>query len=84
MRPHVAFALAAATMFAGPLAFASGIVSQSAVYDPATTDVDCTIVFNHQVDFSFVCDFGRGVDGFHYDIVGDPSLPFPLNRDSII
>jgi Ca2+-binding RTX toxin-like protein len=59
-------------------------LAQSAVFDPATGQVAFTLTFNRPPDFQTVDSLGRQADSFQYYIVGDPSLPYPRNYDSII
>ena len=59
-------------------------LSQSAVYDPATGQVTFTLTFNRAPDFQSVDSLGRQADSFQYFIVGDPSLSYPNNYDTII
>jgi hypothetical protein len=42
------------------------------------------IVFDQVPDFFTTDSFGRQADSFQYFIVGNPSLPYPSNYDSII
>ena len=60
------------------------VVSQSAVFDPATRRVTFSLAFNRAPDFQTVDEFNRQADSFQYFIVGDPALPYPDNFDSII
>jgi hypothetical protein len=59
-------------------------VSESAVFNPATGEVQFTIEFNQHPDFFTLDSVGRQADSFQYFIVGDPSLPYPENYDAII
>jgi hypothetical protein len=59
-------------------------LSQTAVFDPATQQVNFTIDFNQAPDFMTVDQYGRQADSFQYYIVGDPSRPYPENYDSIV
>ena len=59
-------------------------LSQSAVYDPATGQVTFTLTFNRAPDFQSVDELDRPADSFQYFIVGDPSLSYPNNYDTII
>jgi hypothetical protein len=58
--------------------------SQSAVFNPTTGTVQFSITFNQPPDFFTVDSFGRQANSFQFFIVGDPSLPYPKNFDSII
>jgi len=60
------------------------VLSESAVFDPATGQVTFTLAFNRQPDFQTVDEFGRQADSFQYYIVGDPTLPYPDKYDAII
>jgi hypothetical protein len=60
------------------------VLSESAVFDPATGQVAFTLVFNRQPDFQTEDEFGRQADSFQYYIVGDPTLPYPDKYDAII
>ena len=51
--------------------------SQSAVFDPATGQVTFTLTFNRPPD-------RQTGESFQYFIVGDPSLHYPNNYDTII
>ena len=59
-------------------------VSQSAVFNPATSEVQFTIEFNQPPDFFTLDSFGRQANSFQFFIVGDPSLPYPELYDAII
>ena len=59
-------------------------ISQSAVFNPASQEVQFTIEFNQAPDFFTVDAFGRPENSFQYFIVGNPKLPYPQNYDSII
>jgi PEP-CTERM putative exosortase interaction domain len=59
------------------------IVSESAVFDPATQDVFFTLVFNRMPDFFIVDGVGRQADSFQY-FVGSTGLPYPASFVSII
>jgi hypothetical protein len=61
-----------------------GIVTQHAIYRPASGKVTFILVFNRRPDFFTTDEFGRPANSFQYFIVGDESLPFPENFDSII
>ena len=59
-------------------------VSESAIYNPATGDVQFTVEFNQPPDF-WTADFiGRQNHAFQFFIDGDPNLPYPTNYDAII
>jgi hypothetical protein len=58
--------------------------SQSAVFDPDTGQVTFRMVFTKVPDFETRDEFGRPAEGFQYYIVGDRSLPYPRNFDTII
>ncbi len=60
------------------------VKSQSAIYKPSTGMVAFRIVFNRHPDFFTADEFDRQADSFQYFIVGDASLPYPENFDSII
>jgi hypothetical protein len=60
------------------------IVSQSAHYERHNATVTFTIVFNRKPNFLATDMYGRQQDSFQYYIVGDPSLSYPANYDSII
>jgi hypothetical protein len=59
-------------------------LSESAVFDPATGQVTFTLTFNRPPDFQTTDSVGRQADSFQYYIVGDPSLPYPSNYDTIV
>ena len=59
-------------------------ISQSAVFNPASQEVQFTIEFNQAPDFFTVDAFGRQENSFQYSIVGNHNLPYPQNWDSII
>ncbi len=61
-----------------------GLVSQYAIYSPRTGAVTFRVVFNRAPDFFATDSFGRQADSFQYFIVGNASLPYPQNYDSII
>jgi hypothetical protein len=60
------------------------VVSESAVYDPVTGNVDFTVRFNRKPNFRTIDEFGRQADSFQYYIIGDDTLPHPQNFDAII
>jgi hypothetical protein len=60
------------------------VLSESAVFDPATGQVTFMLVFNRRPDFQTEDSIGRQADSFQYYIVGDASLPYPANYDAII
>ena len=60
------------------------ISSESAKYNAATDSVTFRIVFSEVPDFITTDEYGRQADSFQYFIVGDPTLPYPENYDSII
>jgi hypothetical protein len=60
------------------------IVSQSAHYDAQKASVTFTVVFNEDPNFLATDLYGRQQDSFQYFIVGDASLHYPANYDSII
>jgi hypothetical protein len=59
-------------------------LSDSAVFNPVTNDVLFTVVFNQAPDFSTVNQFGAQADSFQFFILGDTSLGYPAEFDSII
>lgn len=59
-------------------------VSQSAVYSSTTGDVTFNIDFNQVPDFYTLDSFGRPANDFQVYVVGDPSLPYPTDFDSIV
>jgi hypothetical protein len=58
-------------------------ISESAVFNPDTGDVNFTIEFNQVPDFLSVDSVGRQANSFQYFIIGDASLPYPENYDAI-
>ena len=60
------------------------VVAESAVYHEATGIVDFTLQFDRTPNFRKVDELGRQADSFQYFIVGDATLPFPENFDTII
>jgi hypothetical protein len=60
------------------------VLSESAVYDPATGLVMFTLAFNRTPDFQTTDALGRQADSFQYFIYGDLSLPYPAYYDAII
>ena len=58
--------------------------SQSASYNAVTGKVTFDAVFNRDPDFLTTDPLGRQADSFQYFVVGDPSLPYPSDYDSII
>jgi hypothetical protein len=60
------------------------VVSESAVYDPATGLVTFTLTFNRPPDFRTEDELGRRADSFQYYILGDLSLPYPAYYDSLV
>lgn len=60
------------------------IVSQSAQVERHRATVTFTVVFNENPNFWSTDAVGRQQDSFQYFIVGDPSLSYPANFDSII
>ena len=58
--------------------------AESAMFDPATGNVQFRVVFNQAPDFFTVDSVGRQADSFQYFIFGDPQLPYPGYFDSII
>jgi hypothetical protein len=80
--------LAAASLLAGTAGQSQAgsfmFVSQSAVFNPATSEVQFTIEFNQPPDFFTLDSFGRQANSFQFFIVGDPSLPYPELYDAII
>jgi PEP-CTERM motif-containing protein len=74
--------LTTSPVLAVPVTFS--FTAESAVFDPATGNVQFRIVFNQAPDFSTVDSVGRQADTFQYFISGDPQLPYPANFDSII
>lgn len=59
-------------------------LSESAIYNPATGEVQFKIVFNQKPDFFTTDSEGCRVNSFQYFVVGDSSLPYPSNYDAII
>ena len=60
------------------------VVSEQAVYDPASGNVELTVRFDRRPDFRSVDEFGRPAYSFQYFIVGDDALGFPERFDAII
>jgi hypothetical protein len=60
------------------------VVSESAIYKPSSGEVTFKIVFNQTPDFFTTDSAGRQANSFQYFIVGDQSLSYPSNYDSII
>jgi hypothetical protein len=59
-------------------------LSQTASFDPATDLVTFTIDFDQPPDFFTTDGVGRQADNFQYYILGDPSLGYPAEYDSIV
>jgi hypothetical protein len=79
--------LAAAAIWAGTARELQAdfmFVSESAIFDPITADVQFTIKFNAPPDFFTLDVFGRQANSFQYFVVGDPNLPYPELYDAII
>lgn len=60
------------------------ITTQWAVYNPANGIVDFAIVFNQAPDFTTLDSVGRVKNNFQYYVIGDASLGYPEEYDSII
>jgi hypothetical protein len=58
--------------------------SQSATDNPASGLVTFSMTFNQTPDFFTIDNFGRAATDFQFDIIGDPTLGYPANFDSII
>lgn len=58
--------------------------SQSATFDPSSDLVTFKITFNQSPDFYTVDSFGRAATDFQYFILGDQSLGYPAEFDSIV
>ena len=61
-----------------------GVAAQSATYNSSSGEVKFTLVFNQSPDFSTTDAFGRQKNSFQYFVIGDATLPYPSNFDSII
>jgi hypothetical protein len=59
-------------------------LSQTATFDPATDLVTFRIDFDRPPDFFTTDSVGRQEDSFQYYILGDPSLGYPAEYDSIV
>jgi hypothetical protein len=77
------FLVSVATVTASPQRQFS-VTSESARYLPATGEVRFTIHFTAAPDFTTTDEFGRQANSFQYFVVGDSTLPYPSNYDSII
>jgi hypothetical protein len=60
------------------------IVSESAVFDPASTNVHFLVQFSRAPDLFTLDSVGRVADSFQYFIVGDPALGYPERFVTII
>lgn len=78
----VSMAMLAGT--AGPLQAEFMFLSESAVFNSSTGEVQFTIEFNQAPDFFTVDAFGRQANEFQYFIVGDPTVPDLAHWDAII
>lgn len=58
--------------------------SEFETFNPNTGLVTFSITFNQVPDFFTVDSFGRAANAFQFYIVGDPTLSYPANYDSII
>lgn len=60
------------------------ITTQWAVYNPVNGIVDFAIVFNQAPDFTTLDSVGRVKNNFQYYVIGDASLGYPEEYDTII
>lgn len=84
-----AVVLIAVTSLFAPQASASAtdtfqVRAQTATYNASTGLVTFRIVFSDVPDFTTTDQVGRLANTFQYYIIGDASLPYPQNYDSII
>jgi hypothetical protein len=60
------------------------VLSETAVYCPATGQVTFTIEFDRRSQFRKEDRLGRRADSFQYFLVGDTAQPYPQNFDAIV
>ena len=86
-RAAVTSAAALFVMAASPLeatAIPFTFLSESAVFDAATSEVLFSVEFNKPPDFFTTDSVGRPAHSFQYSIFGDRTLPYPDHFDAII